>query len=75
MGTVETRNKINTVINHMPPEKLDTILSFLEDLQQSSEDETAMLMSESGFMVDYQEAKEDIRTGKTVSFKKIRRDV
>jgi len=75
MGTVETRNKINNVINHMPPEKLDTILSFLEDLQQSSEDETAMLMSESGFMVDYQEAKEDIRTGKTVSFKKIRRDV
>lgn len=28
-----------------------------------------------GFMKDYQEAKEDIRTGKTVSFKAIRRDV
>ncbi len=75
MGTVETRDRINTVIDHMPPEKLDAILSFLEDLQQSSENETAMLMSDSGFMMDYQQAKEDIRTGKTVSFKKIRRNV
>lgn len=75
MGTVETRNKIYTVINHMPPEKLDTILSFLEDLQRSSEEETAMLMGDSDFMENYRQAKEDIRTGKTVSFKTIRRDV
>jgi hypothetical protein len=75
MGTVETRNKINTVINHMPPEKLDTILSFLEDLQRSSEEETAMLMGDSDFMENYRQAKEDIRTGKTVSFKTIHRDV
>ncbi len=48
---------------------------FLKDLQLSSENETAMLMSEPGFIKDYQEAKDDIRTGKTVSFKAIRRDV
>lgn len=75
MGTMETRNQIHNAINHMPPEKLDAVLSFLDDLQRSSEDETAKLMSDPGFMSDYQEAKEDIRIGKTVSFKAIRRDV
>lgn len=75
MGTVETRNIIHNTIDKMPPEKLDAVLSFLEDLRRSSEDETAMLLSDPGFMEDYQDAKEDIRTGKTVSFKAIRRDV
>lgn len=75
MGTMETRDQIHNVINHMPPEKLDAVLSFLDDLQRSSEDETARLMSDPGFMKDYREAKEDVRTGKTVSFKAIRRDV
>jgi len=75
MGTVETRNQIHNVINQMPPEKLDAVLSFLDDLQRSNEDETARLMSAPGFMKDYREAKEDIRAGKTVSFKAIRRDV
>jgi PHD/YefM family antitoxin component YafN of YafNO toxin-antitoxin module len=51
----------------MPPEKLDAVLAFLDDLTRSSEDETAMLMSDPGFMKDYQDAKEDIRTGKTVN--------
>lgn len=75
MGTLEIKNRIHTVINGMPPEKLNAVLSFLDDLQRSSEDETAKLMSDPGFMKDYLEAKEDIRTGKTVSFKSIRRDV
>jgi hypothetical protein len=75
MGTVEIRDRIHNAINHIPPEKLDAVLFFLEDLQRSSEDETAMLMSDPGFIKDYQDAKEDIRTGKTVSFKAIRRDV
>lgn len=75
MGTVETRNRIHNAINEMPQEKLDAVLAFLEDLRRSSEDETAMLMSDAGFMKDYQDAKEDIRTGKTVSLKTIRRDV
>lgn len=75
MGTVETRNKIHSTVDNIPPEKLDAVLAFLDDLKRSSEDETAMLMSDPGFMKDYREAKEDIRTGKTVSFKTIRRDV
>jgi hypothetical protein len=75
MGTVETRNRIHSTINEISPEKLDAVLSFLEDLQRSSEEETAMLMSDSDFMEDYLQAKEDIRTGKTVGFKTIRRDV
>ena len=74
MGTLEKRNKIHSVINEMSPEKLGVVLSFLEDLRRSREDETAMLMSDSGFMKDYQEARKDIRTGKAVSFKAIRRN-
>ena len=75
MGTAETKDKIHNAIKHIPVEKLDIVLSFLEDLQQSSEDETAILISDSGFMNDYKKAKEDIRTGKTISFKAIYRDV
>ncbi len=75
MGTVETRNRIHNAINEISPEKLDAILSFLEDLQRSSEEETAILMSDPGFLKDYRQAKEDTRTGKTVGFKTIRRDV
>jgi len=75
MGTVETRNIIHTTIDKMPLEKLDAVLAFLDDLKRSSEDETAMLMSDPGFVKDYQDAKEDIRSAKTVSFKAIRRSV
>jgi hypothetical protein len=75
MGTVETRNRIHSAINEISPEKLDAVLSFLEDLQRSSEEETAILISDSLFMKDYHKAKEDIRTGNTVGFKTIRRDV
>jgi PHD/YefM family antitoxin component YafN of YafNO toxin-antitoxin module len=75
MGTVNTKNRILDTINTMPLEKLDAVLSFLEDLQRSSDDETAMLLSDPGFVRDYREAKEDIRTGSTVSLKTIRRDV
>ena len=75
MDTLEIKNKIHSTIDNMPPEKLDAIIAFLKDLQLSSEDETAMLMSEPGFMKDYQDAKKNIRSGKTVSFKAIRRDV
>lgn len=75
MGTVETRNRIHNAINEISPEKLDAVLSFLEDLQRSSEAETDMLTGDSDFMEDYRQAKEDIRTGKTVDLKSIRRDV
>ncbi|MEW6219329.1 MAG: hypothetical protein AB1634_07285 [Thermodesulfobacteriota bacterium] len=75
MGIVDTRRRIHSTIDAMAPEKLDAVLTFLEDLQRSSEDETAMLLDEPGFMEEYRQAKKDIRTGKTVSFKAIRRDV
>jgi PHD/YefM family antitoxin component YafN of YafNO toxin-antitoxin module len=75
MGTVHTKNRILDTINTMPLEKLDAVLAFLEDFQRSSEDETAMLMSDPNFVRDYREAKEDIRTGNTVRLKAIRRDV
>ena len=75
METVETRNRIHHVIDEMPVEKLDAVLDFLEDLQRSSEDETVLLLSVPGFREDYLEAKEDIRTGETVGFDAIRRDV
>ena len=75
MGTIKIKNQIYSTIDNMPQEKLNAIIAFLEDLQLSNEDETAMLMSEPGFIKDYQDAKKDIRSGKTVSFKAIRRDV
>lgn len=75
MGTMEIRNRIHCAINEISPEKLDAVLSFLEDLQRSSEDETAMLTGDSDFMEDYRQAKEDIRTGKTVDLQSIRRNV
>ena len=75
METVETRNRIHHVIDEMSVEKLEAVLDFPEDLQRSSEDETALLLSVLGFREDYLEAKEDIRTGETVGFDAIRRDV
>ncbi|MFP7753857.1 hypothetical protein ACLG6S_04235 [Thermodesulfobacteriota bacterium B35] len=75
MGTVETRKRIYKAINTMSSEQLDVVLDFLEDFQRSDEDETAMLMTDPGFMREYQDAREDIRTGKTVSFRSIRRNV
>ena len=75
MGTVETRDIIHHTIDALPPEKLDAILAFLDDLKRSNEDETAMLMSDPQFVDDYKQAKKDIRTGQTVNFKAIRRDV
>jgi PHD/YefM family antitoxin component YafN of YafNO toxin-antitoxin module len=59
----------------MPLEKLGAALAFLEDLQRSSEEETALLLGDASFMRDYREAKEDIRSGITVNLKAIRRDV
>ncbi len=75
MGTVETRNTIHNTINNISPEKLNAVLSFLEDLQKSGEEETAILMADPDFVKDYQEAKEDIQNSQTVNFKAIRRNV
>lgn len=67
MGTAETKNRIYSVLDAMPLDKLDAVLAFLDDLQRSGEDETALLMNEPGFIRDYREAKEGIiRTRNTV---------
>jgi len=75
MEVVEIKNKIRNTIDTLSPEKLRMALDFLEDLQRSEDDETQALVNEPGFMEDYQQAKEDIRTGQTISWEAINRDV
>lgn len=75
MATAEIKSRLHSVIEAMPLEKLDAALAFLEDLQRSSEEETALLLGDASFMQEYREAKEDIRSGRTVNLKAIRRDV
>ena len=75
MELTEIKNKIEGAIKALPPQKLKIALDFLEDLKISDEDETLELLNDDSFMEDYREAKEDIRTGKTISWKDIKRDV
>lgn len=75
MELIEIKNKIHNTIEGMPLKKLLIALDFLQDLQRSDEDETEALLSEAGFIEDYRQAKEDIRTGKTISWEAIKRDV
>ena len=75
MELTEIKNKIHNTINELPPQKLKVALDFLEDLQRSDEEETLALLSEPGFIEDYRQAKEDIRTGNTISWKDIKRNV
>jgi hypothetical protein len=35
MATAETKNRIYSILDAMPLEKLDAVLAFLEDLQRS----------------------------------------
>ena len=75
MEPMEIKNKIHNAIDGLPLKKLQIALAFLQDLQKSDEHETQALLSEAGFIDDYRQAKEDIRTGKTVSWEAIKRDV
>ena len=75
MEISEVKNKIRATIEKLPIEKLMYTLNFLEDLERSGEDETRALLCEPGFIDDYRQAKEDIRTGQTVSWEDIKRDV
>jgi hypothetical protein len=75
MEQTELKIKIEGAIKALPPQKLKIALDFLEDLKISDEDETLALLNDDIFMEDYREAKEDIRTGKTISWKDIKRDV
>jgi len=69
------KKKIKNTIEGLSPEKLKIVLDFLEDLQRSDEEETQALLNEVGFIEEYRQAKEDIRTGNTISWEDIKRDV
>ena len=71
----EIKIKIEGAIKSLPPQKLKIALDFLEDLKVSDEDETLALLNDNSFMEDYREAKEDIKTGNTIGWKDIKRDV
>ena len=75
MEITEIKSKIHNAINELPPQKLMAALDFLVDLQRSDQEETKALLSDPVFVDDYRNAKEDIRTGNTVSWKDIKRDV
>ncbi|MGB9498410.1 MAG: hypothetical protein ACKVE4_01385 [Dissulfuribacterales bacterium] len=75
MELVEIKNRIQDTIKRLPPQKLEIALDFLEDLKQSDEAETDVLLNEPGFLEEYRHAKEDIRTGDTISWENIKRNV
>ncbi|CAB1084409.1 hypothetical protein D1AOALGA4SA_11933 [Olavius algarvensis Delta 1 endosymbiont] len=75
MELTEIKNKIHNTVNDLPPQKLIVALDFLQDLQRTDEEETQALLSQPDFIEDYRQAKEDIRTGNTISWKDIKRNV
>ena len=75
MELTEIKNIIHNTVNELPPQKLKAALDFLQDLQRTDEEETQALLSEPGFIEDYRQAKEDIRSGNTISWKDIKRNV
>ena len=75
MELIEIKNKIQNTIKGLPPQKLKIALDFLEDLKQSNEEETLILLNDAGFMEEYRQAKDDIRSGNTISWEDIRRNV
>jgi len=75
MEPMEIKDRIHDTIAQLPPQKLRIALDFLEDLRQSDEEATEELLYMTGFMEEYRQAKEDIRTGKTISWEDIKRNV
>ena len=75
MESTEIINRIQDAVKMLPPQKLEIALDFLEDLKISDEAETKALLNEPGFLEEYRQAKDDIRSGNTISWKDIRRDV
>ena len=75
MEATEIKDKIKDTINKLPLDKLKTALDFLEALQRNEDEETLFLLKEPGLREEYQEAKKDIRTGNTVRWEDIKRDV
>jgi len=75
MESTEIINKIQDAVKTLPQQKLKIALDFLEDLKLRNEDETQILLNDAGFMEEYKQAKDDIQSGNTISWKDIRRDV
>ena len=75
MESIEIINRIQDAVKMLPPKKLEIALDFLEDLKISDEAETEALLNEPGFLEEYRYARDDIRSGNTISWKDIRRDV
>jgi len=75
MESTEIINRIQDAVKMLPPQKLEIALDFLEDLKISDEAETEALLNEPGFLEEHRQAKDDIRSGNTIRWKDIRRDV
>jgi PHD/YefM family antitoxin component YafN of YafNO toxin-antitoxin module len=65
MEISEIKTKIDSTVKTLPPHKLKIALDLLEDLKRTDEEETQLLLDDIGFMEEYRQAKEDIRTGQT----------
>ena len=75
MELSEIRSRIEHTVKTLPAHKLKIALDFLEDLKRTDEEETQLLLDDIGFMEEYRQAKEDIRTGQTIKWEDIKRDV
>jgi hypothetical protein len=75
MELSEIKSRIENTVNTLPAHKLKIALDLLEDLKRTDEEETQLLLDDTGFMEEYQQAKEDIRTGRTIKWEDIKRDV
>ena len=74
MEISEIKAKIENTVKTLPPHNLKIALDFLEDLKRTDEEETQLLLDDIGFMEEYRQAKEDIRTGQTIKWEDIKRD-
>jgi len=72
MELAEIKSDIQSTIEELSPGKLGIALKFLRELRESGVEETRLLLSIPGFIEDCWEAKEDIRTGNTISWESIK---
>jgi hypothetical protein len=75
MELSEIKARIADTVRALPARKLKIALDLLEDLKRTDEEETQLLLNDTGFMEEYRKAKEDIRTGRTIKWEDIKRDV
>jgi hypothetical protein len=75
MEPMKIIDRIHEAINGLPVEKLRIALDILEDLKRSDDEETDLLLKDHGFIEEYRKAKKDIRTGNTINWTDIKRNV